>query len=498
MAVVETYLGVRRGVSDSRSARVRCCDLTGALATYRWCSQRVARVSGWVGSVRDSLRAQLWPLPTMGVLVAVVAGIVLPRIDAHIDSGLPRWLDDLLFGGDPDAARTVLDAVSSSLITVTSLTFSLTVVTLQLASSQFSPRLLRTFTRDLFMQATLALFLATFVYSLTVLRAVRTGGDTGSGFVPHLSVTFAFVLAVASVLGLVLFLAHLARQIRVETMLRTVHTDASRTADNTLGRPGSNQATTSAAMPLPPAGVRTELVVAPGSGFMIRIDQHELLDAVVDADAVLVIDCFPGDFLVAGTPIGRWWNISGSAPADGGRDKLARAVKGCVHTGFERTETQDVTYGLRQLTDVTNKALSPGINDPTTAVHALGHTSALLCELAQRELGPVVLADDGRRARLALARPGLADLLEVAMTQPRHYGAADPLVVGRLFTLLGELAWQVPPSGRSAVADQLDRLRSTSDNQDFDSAERTEMARLALRVEHALAGRWDASTRRGG
>lgn len=136
-----------------------------------------AEVIGWVGSVRDSLRAQLWPLPTVGVVVAVVAGIVLPRLDAHVDGGLPGWLNDLLFGGDPDAARTVLDAVASSLITVTSLTFSLTVVTLQLASSQFSPRLLRTFTRDLFVQATLALFLATFAYSLTVLRAVRRTGS---------------------------------------------------------------------------------------------------------------------------------------------------------------------------------------------------------------------------------------------------------------------------------------------------------------------------------
>jgi len=136
----------------------------------------------------------------------------------------------VLFGGDADAVRSLLGAIASSLITVTALTFSLTVVTLQLASSQFSPRLLRTFTSDQFVQATLALFLATFTYALTVLRAVRSAGDSGQAeFFPKFAVTLAFLLAVASVLGLVLFLAHLTAQIRVETMLRNVHRDASRT-----------------------------------------------------------------------------------------------------------------------------------------------------------------------------------------------------------------------------------------------------------------------------
>ncbi len=143
--------------------------------------------------------------------------------------GLTGWADTVLFGGDAGSASTVLDAVASSLITVTSLTFSLTVVTLQLASSQFSPRLLRTFTQDLFVQSTLALFLATFAYSLTVLRSVRSGDDGQEPFVPRISVTTSYVLAMVSVIALVLFLAHLARQIRVETMLHQVRRDASGT-----------------------------------------------------------------------------------------------------------------------------------------------------------------------------------------------------------------------------------------------------------------------------
>ncbi|MBJ6612920.1 DUF2254 domain-containing protein, partial [Streptomyces sp. I3(2020)] len=184
--------------------------------------------------MRDTLRVQLWPLPTLGVTLAVVAGVGLPRLDGRIRHDMPPWLADYLFGGSADAARSVLGAIAGSLVTVTALTFSLTVVTLQLASSQFSPRLLRTFSADRYVQTTLALFLATFTYALTVLRTVRTGEDGRTGFVPQVSVSVAFLLTLASVFALVLFLSHLAREIRIETMMSSVHSAADRTLHRLL------------------------------------------------------------------------------------------------------------------------------------------------------------------------------------------------------------------------------------------------------------------------
>ncbi len=170
-----------------------------------------------LAALRDATRSQLWPLPVVSVVAALIIGLAVPHLDAAVDGSLPDWLSAVTFGGDAGAARTVLDAVSSSLITVTSLTFSLTAVTLQLASSQFSPRLLRTFTSDMFVQATLGVFLATFTYSLTVLRTVRSSDAAVPQFVPRLSVTLSFLLAIASVIVLIVFLAHLARQIRLFT-----------------------------------------------------------------------------------------------------------------------------------------------------------------------------------------------------------------------------------------------------------------------------------------
>lgn len=184
----------------------------------------------------EAIRSRLWPVPAAAVLVAVLAGIGIPELDAAIDDRLPPTVAGYLFGGGADAAREVLSAIAGSLITVTSLTFSLTLVTLQLASSQYSPRLLRTFAADRVVQRTLGLFLATFVYALTVLRTVRSGTDDtdDSAFVPQLAVTTAYLLAVASVIALVLFLGHLVRQIRVEAVLEQVRADTCETAARLL------------------------------------------------------------------------------------------------------------------------------------------------------------------------------------------------------------------------------------------------------------------------
>lgn len=439
--------------------------------------------------VRDSLRSDLWPLPTIGVVLALLLGFWLPVVDGWLEEDLPPTVTTLLFGGGAGAASTVLDAIASSTITVTSLTFSLTVVTLQLASSQFSPRLLRTFTSDLFMQVTLALFLATFSYSLTVLRSVRAEDGTQAEFVPRLSVTVAYVLVVASVIGLVLFLAHLAQVIRVETMLRTVRADGTQTLRRMLVPPSDHDRGT--AVPAPPPDAF--LLLAPGSGFLVRIDRDELLAVAKELAVVVLLDRCAGTALVEGTPIGAAWHASGSLGQED-RDRLHATVSQVVGIGSERTGTQDIGYGLRQLTDVAIKALSPGINDPTTAVHALGHSSALLCEFAGRQLGPELLTDDEGAVRVVLARPGLADLLELAVAQPRRYGAADPDVLARIASLLAEVAWCVQRAEhRTAIVQQLDRLAATVRAADVDEAEVAMLAELGRTVERALRRDWTPS-----
>ncbi len=463
----------------------------------------------------DLVKTQLWPLPAAAVVLALILGLGVPRLDSAVDNRLPTAAGDWLFTGDAEAARSLLSVIGTSLITVTSLTFSLTVVTLQLASSQFSPRLLRTFTSDQFVQATLALFLATFTYALTVLRGVRSAVDGGqSEFVPKIAVTGAFALTIASVVGLVLFLAHLSEQIRVETMLRNVHRDATRTMNAVLParEAGPVQSPGGRSRPArghPDGRTTTETVegaVAPGpssdalalfarsDGFLTWIDEDDLLKVAMDEDACLFLDAYPGSFLVEGTPLGTAWTL-GLGPRDEQvAERLADRVAGSVHVGFERTAAQDVGYGLRQLTDVANKALSPGINDPTTAIHALGHISAFLCDLSDRALGGAVLRDDHDRIRVVMRRPDFAAYVDLGISQPRRYGAGDPQVLERIFQVLLDLSHRVRPDQVPVVHAELQRLRTTVEAQSFDSVELAGLAALGEQVEVNLRRR--GSTRR--
>lgn len=461
-------------------------------------------------AVRDAARTSLWPVPVLAVVGALVAGVGLPRLDRTVDQALPAWLGTVLFGGGPSAARAVLEAVASSLITVTSLTFSLTVVTLQLASSQFSPRLLRTFTRDRFVHVTLAVFLATFTYALTVLRTVRSVQDDGVAFVPQLAVSTAFVLAIVSVLTLVLFLAHLAKEIRVETMLRRVRDDASQAADG-----GDPSGDTTARRPTaavlaafePPSGALT--LIAAGSGFVLHVEERMLVKAAERLHSVLRIDVEPGRWVIAGTPVGNCWLGEPGADPEG-MEQLAEVVQDAITLGPERTAMQDLAFGLRQLADVSTKALSPGINDPTTAVHAIAHASALLCEIAAKRPGPLALVSeqgDADHPALLLARSTFAELLEIVVAPACRYGHEDVDVLARVLTLLREVAWLGPrrwagaqspdvpddPTGaavRAAVRQQLSRVREVVAASDLLDGDVQVLRELESRVEDALDGRW--------
>lgn len=360
----------------------------------------------------------------LAILLAIGLGTGLPVLDEFLQQPGGQHPLTLVFGGGPSAARDVLAAIAGSLISVTGLTFSFTVVALQLASSQHSPRLLQTFVTDRVVQTTLALLVGTFVHALTVLRTVQTEESAGAAFVPRLSVTAGFVLAVASVVGLVLFLGHLARSLRVETMLRDVSEEARDTYARELrDREDTAEDTAAAGGDLPPAGPAA-LVPAATSGFVVDVDGHRIAAAATAARAIVLLEPRIGDSVVAGTPLAHVWPYRPGTAVD--LEVVERSLRQGVQLGFERTPHRDIAYSLRKVVDIAVRALSPGTNDPTTAVHALSHVSALLGELTTRPLRTIRFRDEDGALRLLLPQWDVGSLLRLGPRNRRGSPRGSP------------------------------------------------------------------------
>ncbi len=445
-------------------------------------TQRRANGARRWASFREALASELWPVPTVAIAGAVALGILLPILDRAVDQSLPPGLNAVLFSGGTDSARAVLSAIAGSLITATSLTFSLTVVALQLASSQASPRLLRMFAADRMVHATLAVFLGTFAYSLTVLRSVADAED--SPFVPRIAVTVASLLTFASIIMLTVFLAHLARQLRVETMMRDVHDETLRTIEliESTAMAGVDPA------PSVPSSAYTTLVAS--SGFVTVIDRSALVGLAHDEDIVIAQLHAVGVSVIQGTPLARWWDRRAPERHDENPAQRRARIDGLIAeahlTDYERTPSQDLGFGLRQLVDIAVKALSPGVNDPTTAVHALSHISAILRSTAALPLEPAALTDEDGIPRVIQRRQDYDDLVEVALAQPRRYGAGDPEVAARLYGVLAEIAYGSAPAHHRTVRTQCRRLDASVRAATYDRVERAHLRALSDDVRRAL------------
>jgi uncharacterized membrane protein len=424
-------------------------------------------------------------VPVLGILVAVGLGVGLPALDEVLADRAGGHPLTFVFGGGPSAARDLLAAIAGSLISVTGLTFSFTVVALQLASSQHSPRLLQTFVTDRVVQLTLAQLVATFVYALTVLRTVRSEDATSdeSAFVPRLSVTVGFVLTLVSVVALVLFLGHLARSLRVETMYRDVHDEATQTYAHELSEDDDGP------VPELPTGAPDHLP-ARSSGFLVDVEPGDVVSAAADAGVTVLLEARIGDSVVAGTPLAAVWSgRSGAAPD---LDRVAEAVHRSVRLGFERSPTRDIAYSLRKVVDITVRALSPGTNDPTTAVHGLSHVSALLGELVAHPPRAKAYRDDGGVVRLVVPQWDVHTLVQVGLEEPLQFASGQPAVLRRIAGLLRELAWRAPRGLLDADLDGY--LRQVVDLAGKStSVSRAETDDWERRVREAMAGRWTPS-----
>jgi uncharacterized membrane protein len=398
--------------------------------------------------VRDYLQGAVWVLPGLGIVLGLGAGALLSRIQVRPGSLLER----LAFQGSVNDAQLILTTVSATMITLTGIVFALTVVALQIASSQFSVRLLRTFLRDVANQVVLAIFVCTFAYSAGGLYTVGQRAGGGS-FVPQIAVSGALALAFVSTGALVFFLHHLMHSIQIDTIIESAQLRTLALVDELFPDADSPDAAPPQ-RPAPPH--QAAPLLAPRSGYLRAVDVEDLANLAGRSGHTVLLAVSVGDYVTAGDLVGWCWPRGAGRPPDS--DWLRRFLDH-VHLGFERTLHQDIRFGLRQMVDVALRALSPAVNDPYTGVQVVHHLSAVESILASRALGDDVRRDGSGAVLVWLPYPGFATYLQLGCGQIRRYGAHDPLVLMALLQMLSSAAARcVDPVRRADVQAQIDHV----------------------------------------
>ncbi|MBC6992189.1 DUF2254 domain-containing protein [Hymenobacter sp. BT491] len=401
----------------------------------------------------QNLNSSLWFVPTLMVAGALLLafGLVIAESRTNYE-GLRDY--PLLFGAGADGARGMLTAIAGSMITVAGLIFSLTLSTLAQVSSQYTSRVLRNFMRDRTNQVVLGFFVSIFAYCLIVLRTIR-GGDEGR-FIPSLAVGMGLVLALVSIGVLIFFIHHMASALQASSIVRNA-TEETEAAIALLfpDELGDEASAAQAQELLRQAGQLTwQPVLAKATGYVQSIDEEQLLAVANDLQGVVRLEHGIGGFVARGAvlvSVARYEDRPAALPAD-----LTDQVNSLVNLGRQRTIEQDAGFGLRQIVDIALKALSPGINDTTTAIICVDHLGALLAQLADRQL-PDPLRVDQQRVRVIAVRPAFGQFLATAFDQIRVSAEANLGVYLRLLTALATIAQ------RTQNLERLDALHQQAD-----------------------------------
>lgn len=389
-------------------------------------------MKAWFHRLREKLMSSFWFLPSVMACAAVALSYVFLYLDR---SPFQDWLGrtSLIYAGGADGARGVLSTIAGSVITVAGTTFSITVAALSLASGQFGPRLLRNFMRDTGNQVVLGTFTSTFLYCILVLRAVRGGDDTA--FVPEISVTGGVVLAVVSLGVLIYFIHHVSESIQVSHVLQAAAHELNHAFDKLF--PERIGAGGSASEPVL-RGTPAE-VLARGEGYIMDVDEARLMEEAEKGDLVIELLLRPGDFMIPGARLALVWTAAAAADQREAGHRATR-IAGSFSTGRARTTLQDAQFALLQVVEVGVRALSPGINDPFTAIVCVDRITAAMCRLAERRL-PDRARRDSKGAVRVVARPyEYSELVEAAYRHLREAARGHWQVERRLRESLREVS----------------------------------------------------------
>lgn len=450
--------------------------------------------------LRDETRDSFWFVPALLTAGACALAAATLWLDETRASGIG---DDVswLFGGTAAGAWTLLQVIAGSLITVISVAFSVTLIAIQQASAQFSPRLLRNFTSDRANQVVLGTYVATFIYSLLVLKEVRERTETSVAFIPALSLFVAIMLAVVSLGMLIYFIHHITGSLQLPYLLSQIRgeldAEIERQFPETFG-PGSAEPPSARALL---RGCEEEGSGAPTTvcsreeGYLKRIDEDELRAAAEElgagargegpgdegpGGAVLEVPVQVGQYVGRGSVLLRAWS-NGDVPAT-----VCERIHNAFDLGGYRSVAQDPLFGIEQMADVAVKALSPGINDPTTAIQSLDQIATALRLLQSRQL-PSPERRLAHGVRCVFALPTYGDFVEASFGRVRRAARADWGVQLHLLEILDDLASSCPSEDRAtALRHQLSELLMASGKSELSTSDRETLRARAAAVFRTL------------
>jgi uncharacterized membrane protein len=437
---------------------------------------------------QEVLRTNLWFVP--GVEVAAAIGLfagtlALDRAAYHGDFGLPSWV----ISGSADAARQILTAIAAAVITVVGVVFSIILVTLTLASTQFGPRMLRNFIRDRGTQLTLGTFVATFIYAVLVLVSIGPGprGD----FVPHIGVTVTLALTVADMAVLIFFIHHTASAIQLPNVIASIAVDLSEAieeqgAGHNATTGGGPERGLSSAELLTRMDTEGGAVQAADSGYVQFIRLGSMVGFAAQANAVISLHHRPGHFIVQGHTIGTVWPPEATAQVN---EALARAHI----TGPYRTLTQDVSFGIDQLVEIAIRALSPAVNDTFTAITCVDWLGDSLCTIARRWHPARVHRDDQGFIRVIAAQPSYERLVQRSFEKIRQASMGMPAIMIRQLDAIAQIMTETSgPGQRRVLLDQAGMIQRASERTVSEEADRADVRRsfdAVCLIDTGLAGR---------
>ena len=399
----------------------------------------------------SNLRGSFWLVPSLIVAFSATLAGALLEADS---TGITRWMAGWprLFGAGAAGARGMLSTIAGSMMTVVGVTFSMTLVTLALASSQYTSRILRNFMRDRVTQVVLGIFAGIFTYCLIVLRTIR-GGDE-SAFIPGIAVTFSVVMSIGAIGALIFFIHHIASSIQASNIIASVAAETMTAIDRlfpeTLGHEPEDDEEDQAALPLTKR--KWQAVPAKGNGYVQNVDSAGLLRLAGEHKTIVRMERGIGDFVVRDTPLA---SLALEVPLE---EEIVAALQAAYSVDRHRTMNQDCAFGIRQMVDIALHALSPSVNDTTTAVMCVDYLTAILARLASRNIPSSYRYEDGELRVIAMGQ-NFAGLVAESFDQILGSAGGNLGIMLRMLGALQTIASLTTSPGRQrALCEQVQRI----------------------------------------